>query len=462
MKDKLKALRKKAKTLSGYEKVKIVCKLFLRLIGIKKCLFLGGYREEEDERQEQEDSQIYNKLLETESCGNRESENTECWSTYVALMVENLDAGGLEEVVKLLAEEYRKRAIPIQIFCAKEGGCVARQLENEGMEVHIFHGNRKLFKDYIRNTPPQLINTHCVNSFIKEIAQMSIPVVEVIHNMYVFYAHKRLLFENRKARYISQYIAVSQLTKDIYRIKVPAASGKEITVIGNAGKTLRNTLIESRDTLRKQMEIGEDDFVLLSVGSIDPRKNQLGIVRAWSIVQKLRPDSGKLLLAGKESDINYTRKVKELVYRRELEGKVEILGQRNDIEQLLDVADAVIIDSYYEGWSMAATEALHKGVPLIHSFCGSGIELIANGHNGYLAGMPLKKIVSMDNEELYDAMCAGLNDTMLETVKGILRILDEKEVWRMKRGEIKQYAETHFSTKKMVEQYLDVYKKYII
>lgn len=461
MKGKIKALRKKFRTLSGSGKVKIICKLLLRLIGIRKCLFLGGYREEEDERQEQEDIRVYNGLLEPEIDRDRKNENEDCWSTYVALMVETLDAGGLEEVVKLLAEEYRKRSVPVRIFCAKEGGCVAKQLEEEGIEVHIFHGDSNLFTDYVKKEPPQLINTHCVNSFVKEIAQMGIPIVEVIHNMYVFYAHKQLLWENKKAQYISQYIAVSQLAKDIYRIKVPAALEKEITVIGNAGKTLRNTSTDSRDALRRQLNIGDDDFVLLNVGNIDPRKNQLGIVRAWSIVQKLRPDSGQLLFAGKESDIAYTGKVKEIIRRRGLENKVRILGQRNDIEQLLDAADTVIIDSYYEGWSMAATEALCKGVPLIHSFCGSGIELIANGHNGYLTGMPLKKIAGMDNVELYDAMCAGLNDNMQETVEAILRMMDERAIWRNKKSEIKRYAETHFSTNKMVESYLDVYKNLV-
>lgn len=461
MQGKIKALRKKLRTVSGSEKAKLICKLFLRLIGIRKCLFLGGYREEEDERQSQEDSRVYHALLEIGIEKNRKSEKTGCWSTYVALMTETLDTGGLEEVVKLLAEEYRKRSVPIQVFCAKEGGCVAKQLEKEGIEVHIFHGNPKLFQDYVKKAPPQLINTHYVNSFMEEIAQMGIPIVEVIHNMYVFCTHKQLLRENKKAQYISQYIAVSQLAKDIYRIKVPAALEKEITVIGNAGKTLQNTSADSRVVLRRQLKIRDDDFVLLSVGNIDPRKNQLGIVRAWSIVQKLRPDSGQLLLAGKESDIHYTEKVKEIIHRRDLDNKVRILGQRNDIEQLLDAADAVIIDSYYEGWSMAATEALCKGVPLIHSFCGSGTELIANGHNGYLTGMPLKKIVSMDNVELYDAMCAGLNDNMQETVKAILRIMDEKAIWRVKKDEIKRYAEAHFSTNEMVEAYLDVYKKLV-
>ena len=457
--NRCKAFAKKWRVSNSKERIKLAGKLGLRLIGVKKCMFLGGYREEEDLLQRQQDQEIYERLstVPQKSLPERKGKKP-LREKYLALMVETLDVGGLEEVVKLLAEEYTARGIPVKIFCAKEGGRIAEELRDKGIETMTFHGDDKRFKEYLIQNPPVLINTHYVQSFVKEIAELGIPVVEVIHNMYVFLTEKQLCEERRKAEYISEYIAVSQKAKEVYRAKVPTAFAKKITVIGNCGKALDDTKHNNRNEMREKLNIPAGAFVLACIGSVDARKNQLGIVRAWDVVSRLGIPEAYLLLVGKSTDTVYEKKVQEVIKYRNMENTVKVIGQCNEISCLLDAIDAVIIGSYYEGWSMAATEALYKGLPIIHADCGSGEELVAGGRNGYLTGMVLKNMLEMTSIQLNDAMQAGINENIEETATAILELIENRDCWAERKTEIRQYARQNFSTDKMIERYLEVYR----
>ena len=105
---------------------------------------------------------------------------------YIALLVNSLNRGGVEQVVYLLATELTKRNINIKVLCLEGGGEIAHQLEMHGIEVVIFGGNGNEFKKYIKKDPPILINSHYVKKYIKFLYNQKIPIVEVVHNMYVF------------------------------------------------------------------------------------------------------------------------------------------------------------------------------------------------------------------------------------------------------------------------------------
>ena len=464
-KNSWKALRKKWKAVSPKERMKLAAKLGLRIVGIRKCLFLGGYREEEDLYQMQQDQKTYEHLCAEIQKKDFSFEQQDIPSDkYIALMTENLDTGGLEEVVRLLAEEYMARGILVRVFCAREGGRIERELAGKGIQTVVFHGEKESFIDYLEKHPPCLINTHYVQSFMKEMSELGIPVVEVIHNMYVFLTEKQLRAEHEKAQYISAYIAVSQKAKEVYQAKIPAAYGKEITVIGNCGKIMTNEKNDYRNNqteMRKKYDIPQNAFVLACVGSVDARKNQVGILRAWDIVKRMGVPEACLVFVGKSTDAVYEKKVREVIEQRKLEDSVKILGQCNEIARLLDAVDAVIIDSYYEGWSMAATEALYKGLPILHADCGSGAELVAGGQNGYLTGMVIKNMLDMTAVQLNDAMQAGVNENIEETAAAMWDVMTNRADWAARRMEIRQYAIRNFSTEKMIAGYLEVYHKVI-
>lgn len=472
------AVCKKIKVVRPKEKFKLVLKLMLRVVGVKKPLFLGGYYREEDDRQRKWDAEIYCRLqwaktdeviAESHKGGHTPNVIEEVAAqkkqlltllkereSYLALAVESLDKGGLEEVVRLLAVELRNHEIPVKLFCMQSGGEIAEDLQAKGFQVLIFDGDRDALEQYCKEHPPLLVNSHYGLEQLEVFHQLGIPVVEVIHNMYVFLNRDGISIEQKKMQCISQYIAVSEKAKEIYLGKFPIVSPKKVTVIGNALGSVK-AVDKSREEVRASLGIDEDAFVYIVVGSIDARKNQIGILRAWDILSQMADEKIALVIAGGGTDYEYEKKVHQLVKERVLHKNVVFTGHTKDIYNLLNAADVFVLNSYYEGWSIAATEALSCGLPLIHADCGSGRELTAEGRNGILIDHPLQDVVSYNSAMLYDVMHAGINENVEQLVVAMLTMLEQKEYWMGQRDAIRQYAIENFSSSKVLGQYLKVF-----
>ena len=63
----------------------------------------------------------------------------------------------------------------------------------------------------------------------------------------------------------------------------------------------------------------------------------------------------------------------------ELGAPVRLLGRRSDVADLLGAADLVVLPSRWEGWPLAAQEAIRAGVPLVAAAVGGLPELVGQG-----------------------------------------------------------------------------------
>jgi hypothetical protein len=73
-------------------------------------------------------------------------------SKYVALMVDTLDKGGLEQVVAFLTQQLVKRGIAIKVLCTEKGREIANLLKQQGYEVYEFEKDRNQFDRFIKRT----------------------------------------------------------------------------------------------------------------------------------------------------------------------------------------------------------------------------------------------------------------------------------------------------------------------
>ena len=454
LKSTVKAAGRKFWAVPFRKKMKLVRKLFLRFTGAPQKLYLEGYYDEDA------DSAGEDGVWDT---GKKPDSKPDRQNSYIALVSDTLDKGGLEQVIRLLANEWKKSGRDVRVLCMKDGGEIATRLkEEDGIEVLVFHSDLEKLREYLLQNPPLVANTHFLHEGIEVFYHLGIPIVEVIHNMYVFLDYNQWCFEKKKSEYAGRYIAVSECAKDIFLKKAPYVSEDRVSVIGNAFNTKRKTERVSREDdrirIRKELGIPEKAFVFLSVGSIDPRKNNLGMVQAFSELVKKGYSETYLVMVGQESDQRYAKKVRKLTTKKKVSDRVLFTGQRNDVDAFLNASDAFLMISYYEGWSVAATEALSEGLPLIHSECGSASELIAGGKNGILVKNPLHNIAEYDLEDLDDAMYAGVNESLEEIITAMQSMIKEEAVWKRKRKEITGFAESYLNTREVAKRYEDVFE----
>src|SRR5438034_7486152 len=144
--------------------------------------------------------------------------------------------------------------------------------------------------------------------------------------------------------------------------------------------------------------------IVLSVGTLEPRKNHLGLIKAFYEVQQNKGNSGQLAIAGGKGWLyeDTLRTVREL----KLENKVRFLGHVSDLEliTLYSLADVFAFPSFFEGFGIPPLEAMACGAPVITSNTSSLPEV---------AGDAAILVDPHDTHAIADAITRVLEDEQL-------------------------------------------------
>lgn len=130
------------------------------------------------------------------------------------------------------------------------------------------------------------------------------------------------------------------------------------------------------DIKKKKTELGiqENTPVLLSVGELNKNKNHETVLQALS---KLKDKNFIYLICGRGVLKEYLeRKIQEL----HLENKAKLLGYRNDVIEILKIADLFIFPSKREGLPISVIEAMVCKLPVIASNVRGNRDLISEAN----------------------------------------------------------------------------------
>ena len=128
------------------------------------------------------------------------------------------------------------------------------------------------------------------------------------------------------------------------------------------------------------------------VGQITPWKGQDEAVRAVGLLAARRPEL-RLLIAGEAKFVSagtrfdnraYLRQIERSIAERDLDGRVALLGERDDVPQLMRALDALLVPSWEEPFGRVVVEAMALGVPVLATSVGGPAELIRDGVDGLL------------------------------------------------------------------------------
>ncbi len=101
---------------------------------------------------------------------------------------------------------------------------------------------------------------------------------------------------------------------------------------------------------------------VLSVGDLQPRKNQIGLIQAFARLVRAYPQlKHKLLLAGKETW--FADRVREAARESGVADRIQFVGfvSDDDLLQLYNACDLFVFPSFYEGFGLPALEAMACG-----------------------------------------------------------------------------------------------------
>ena len=140
--------------------------------------------------------------------------------------------------------------------------------------------------------------------------------------------------------------------------------------------------------------------ILVHLSNFRPVKRVPDVIEIFDRVRKLMP--AKLLLIGDGPDRSAAE---HLALRLGVADRIHFLGKQDNVNELLPLADLMLMPSEMESFGLAALEAMACSVPTIATRVGGVPELIDDNVNGLL--FPVGNIEAMST-----AAIALLNDTL--------------------------------------------------
>lgn len=170
-------------------------------------------------------------------------------------------------------------------------------------------------------------------------------------------------------------------------------------------KVIENPVSASTSTGR----IAETEKLILAIGRLQPQKGFDLLIWAVSLVAKEFPD-WKLVIVGEGPE---RANLENLINRLGLVNNITLVGQVQDLSDLLCNATMFVLSSRFEGFPNVLCEAMAAGLPVIAFDCPTGPrEIIDSGVNGIL-------VPAQDHMGLAQAMIRLIKDANLRRQLGV-------------------------------------------
>ena len=184
---------------------------------------------------------------------------------------------------------------------------------------------------------------------------------------------------------------------------------------------------------KAQIGLPGDAFVLVSVGTLEPRKNQYCLVTDMAPLLKTRP-TWFLLLIGDGQDRG---RISAFVREHELGHQVRLLGYREDVVDFLALGDIYCHPAVMENLPIAVVEAMAAGLPIVAAPVGGIPELVEHLGQGVLVE------------------CDGNSDRYVNWIKR----LGQEDDFRRRLGEsARSHYSEYLTLSAMVGAYRDYYR----
>ncbi len=217
----------------------------------------------------------------------------------------------------------------------------------------------------LRNDKPDLVHVQYTAPLMGRA-----PIVVTVHDV-SFLEHPEYFTWSRRAqlrhtvaqtvRHAARVLTVSEFSRDAilrsydiapHKVRViPNAANPDFRVIGRE---------KAQRSVRERLRL--DAPFVLTVGDLQPRKNQIGLIAAFAKMLKTHPQIRQhLVLTGKETW--FTPKVREAALNSGFADRIHFTGFVADAQllELYNACDCFVFPSFYEGFGLPILEAMACG-----------------------------------------------------------------------------------------------------
>ncbi len=283
-----------------------------------------------------------------------------------------LNPSGAETMLRVAAPYFSERGVLCEILSTgtQQIGSYAPKLAAVGYKIHHipFSKSAGFFRKLhalMKKGRYDVIHLHTerANFWIGLTALMTKPrcTLRTIHNNFEFQGTLRLVRTTQRNLLSLLGLVHVSIGKSVQNNELKRFGLKTIRVPNwYDGSTFTPCTQDERKSAREKLGIADNETVLVSVGNCSPVKNHSVILQAIATLPvSYRP---VYLHIGQEEE-GYPER--QLAVDLGIEERVVFLGPLSDVRSVLGTADLYLMPSLYEGFGIAAVEALGMGLPAI-------------------------------------------------------------------------------------------------
>jgi glycosyltransferase involved in cell wall biosynthesis len=373
-----------------------------------------------------------------------------------------LDVGGMDEMVAFLARRLPAHGLQTAVLHAtstpsatgEPTGRLGRMLRSSGIEVHEADEKNALI--WIDGWKPDVVSGHGAPDWVLDIAQrIDVPYVDNLHGMHMlFWADWDA--EAARAAKLSAFIAVSELVREQYLAGNPDFSPDRMVTIPN-GVDDERRLVGDRAAARARLGL-TNEYLFVSLARHCLQKNSYGLITAFRDVAARHPDA-HLVIAGHPDPGRYSRQTLRLRNSLPWRDRIHLRDHVAAPAELLAAADGFVLDSFFEGWSLASMEALYAGLPVVLSDVGGAREQIGEDPaRGYLVANPLGDPLRVNWESVGAARYRPQGNRE-EFAAAMERLIADREDYLHNRHRLAAESAMRFSADTCLAQHAAVLRK---
>ncbi len=330
----------------------------------------------------------------------------------ICQLITELGVAGAERCVYELSSRLDPKRFCVHV-AALRGGAFADRLTSAGIGVTVLDVRGKLdvvalarLANLLRREKFDLLHTHLFHADLAgRIAARMVGVANLVHTVHVAEARFRpwqYAWSRMTANWCDRIVCVSQAVRDHHARKSHLPLWRYEVIYNGIDADAYSPNPQRREELRRRWGVGGDEILVAFVGRLNFQKNLPMLLKAIGSLVRNRndihlvvagdgPESPKLQTFLRENASSPRRACKPGC-------RVICLGQTDDVAGVLAATDIFAMPSRWEGFGLAAAEAMAAGLPVIATKVPGLTELIEDGAGGLL----------IDSEDT-DALTAAIN-----------------------------------------------------
>lgn len=293
----------------------------------------------------------------------------------ISFVAANLNSGGAERVMSLLANQFIKSGYEVEFIFLKKDIRFYPLLQQVKVKVAEKECDsdsliKKLLwmRKYVGREKPNAIFAfriaiYCVT--LLSLLGKKVPIISSERNDPRFYGLNLKLLQMVLLPLTDRFVVQTQHIKDYF----PKFIQKKTDIIFNPV----TKKVFSLGSVPKQKHI-------ISVGRLHTQKNQKMMIEAFARISQQFPE-WKLVIYGEGPE---RKNLESLIERLKVKEKVLLPGRCETVIEELNKSEIFAFSSDYEGMSNAVVEAFCVGLPIITTKVSGTEDIITDGKNGYL------------------------------------------------------------------------------